>query len=48
MKDIQAIPTLLGAMKRTVPADATEDEKVDALTVRTSASTALGVIGAPA
>jgi len=48
MKDMRAIPKLLQAMKHTATADATEEEKTNALTVRTSASTALGVIGAPA
>ncbi|HGJ67353.1 TPA: hypothetical protein ENS27_18480 [bacterium] len=48
IKDSRAIPILLSAMKRVAPNGATEEEKTYANTVRASAITALGAIGAPA
>lgn len=48
MKDQTAISMLLDAMKRTTLPGATEDEKSYAMTIRSSAITALGTIGAPA
>ncbi|MDQ1327356.1 MAG: Lipoyl-binding protein, partial [Candidatus Poribacteria bacterium] len=47
MKDPTAIAPLIEAMKA-IPAGATEDERTYAASVRTSAITALAIIGAPA